>query len=166
MAGFSPPLGAQEVIETAIVEQKDEKARAASVGLFRQERPTQLAAHRSHSSHSSHSSHRSSSGGGGYYPSPLYSPPPPPPPPPLRRSVAPVPFFSVPSVVTPSDDGFVDIVKRVQTGLKAFGYYVGELDGQVGPETRGALTRLQTDFTLKITGTITPEVLKALSIEM
>ena len=56
-------------------------------------------------------------------------------------------------------------MKRVQSGLKAYGYYTGGIDGQVGPETRAALLRLQSDFGLKQTGTITPEVLKALSIE-
>jgi His-Xaa-Ser repeat protein HxsA len=160
IAGFSSAGGAQEASETVVtVESKEQKGRTAALSLFRQERPIQLASHSSHRSHSSHSSHRSSSGGG-YYPAPLYSPPPPPPPP--RRAA---PLFSVPNIVVSPEDGFIAVVKRVQTGLKAYGYYSGEVDGEVGAETRAALNRLQTDFSLKVTGTITPEVLKALNIK-
>ena len=74
-------------------------------------------------------------------------------------------FFSTPSLAPLAEDGFVAIVRRVQTGLKAFGYYAGAIDGQVGAETRAALMKMQSDYSLKETGTITPEVLRALSID-
>lgn len=53
---------------------------------------------------------------------------------------------------------------QVQKALLAFGYFNGEITGTVGPQTRDALTRLQTDYKLKATGTITPETLDALRI--
>ena len=164
MAGFGAPIAAQESGSGATaVSESEERGKSAATALFRADKPIQLAQHRSHSSHSSHSSHRSSSGSGGYYPpAPVYSPPPPPPPPPRSR---PNTLFNRPSIEIGSQDGFEAVVKRVQSGLKAYGYYTGERDGQVGPETRAALLRLQSDFGLKQTGTITPEVLKALSIE-
>ncbi len=48
--------------------------------------------------------------------------------------------------------------------MLAFGYYSGPVNGIVGAETRDALTRLQTDYGLKATGTITPQTLNALRI--
>ena len=164
MAGFGAPVAAQENGgEATVVGEREERGKSAAVSLFRADRPIQLAGHSSHRSHSSHSSHRSSSGGGGYYPpARVYSPPPPPPPPPRAR---PNSFFSTPSLAPLAEDGFVAIVRRVQTGLKAFGYYAGAIDGQVGAETRVALMKMQSDYSLKETGTITPEVLRALSID-
>ena len=169
LAGFGSPVAAQEVeLQYANLRKDDDTNNASAISLFRQDRPVHLAGHSSHRSHSSHSSHRSSSGGsgrGGYYP--VYSPPPPPPPPP--RSRIPSNFFSVPDGAAPKasnyQDGFTQIAKRVQTGLKSFGYYSGEIDGFVGHGTREGLIKLQTDYSLKITGTITPEVLRALQIE-
>tara|TARA_R110002074_G_scaffold219781_4_gene390501 strand:- start:1525 stop:1686 length:162 start_codon:yes stop_codon:yes gene_type:complete len=49
-------------------------------------------------------------------------------------------------------------------GLKSYGYYTGAIDGIAGKGTRGALRQFQTDFNLKVTGTITPEVLDAFKI--
>jgi peptidoglycan hydrolase-like protein with peptidoglycan-binding domain len=46
----------------------------------------------------------------------------------------------------------------------AYGYYEGTIDGTVGPKMKDALRRFQTDFNLKVTGTITPEVLDALKV--
>jgi His-Xaa-Ser repeat protein HxsA len=169
VAGFSTPSVAQEFLSTqTTLESKDEKTQQAAVSLFRQESRILLAGHSSHRSHSSHSSHRSSSGGGYYSPAPLYSPPPPPPPPLPARSRFQVPntFLSTPSVSEPDAGPFIAIVKKVQLGLKSFGYYQGAIDGDVGSDTRAALTKLQNDYNLKVTGTITPEVLKALSVSL
>jgi peptidoglycan hydrolase-like protein with peptidoglycan-binding domain len=55
-------------------------------------------------------------------------------------------------------------VRRVQLGPLAYGYYDGAIDGAVGPKMKDALRRFQTDFNLKVTGTITPEVLDALKV--
>lgn len=132
--------------------------------VFRQDHIYILAGHRSHSSHRSHGSHRSGSGGG-YSPAPVYTPP-------VTRNRNSTP----PSAVLPSSpataaktlpghtDKFKDIVRRVQMGLMAYGYYHGTIDGVVGPETKAALIRMQTDFRLNVTGTVTPEVLDALRI--
>ena len=165
-AGFSLPSPAQaasaDADQAPVAE--NQKAQSSAVPLFRQESPILLAGHGSHRSHSSHSSHRSSSGGGVYYPpTTVYSPPPPPPPPPPPR---PSRFLETPSPDVVVESGYTQIVMRVQSGLKAYGYYTGNIDGQVGPETRAAITRFQTDFSLSVTGTITPEVLRALSIKV
>lgn len=59
---------------------------------------------------------------------------------------------------------FTSIVKRVQLGLLAYGYYNGPIDGAVGDGTRQAIRRMQANFKLNVTGTVTPEVLDALRI--
>lgn len=53
----------------------------------------------------------------------------------------------------------------MQFAMLAFGYYNGELNGVMGPEMRAGLQRMQGDYGLKVTGTITPETLTALRIE-
>lgn len=53
---------------------------------------------------------------------------------------------------------------QVQTALTAYGYYSGLIDGKVGPSCKTALVAMQTDYQLKVTGTITPEVLNAFGI--
>lgn len=53
---------------------------------------------------------------------------------------------------------------QVQTALTAYGYYSGLIDGQVGQGCKTALVAMQTDYNLKVTGTITPEVLNAFGI--
>ncbi|MBY5530123.1 His-Xaa-Ser repeat protein HxsA [Rhizobium leguminosarum bv. viciae] len=143
-----------------------------------------LAGHRSHSSHSSHSSHRSS-GGGGYLPSttyssPSYSEPSPPPPPrytaptysPPAALIAPTPAPppAAPQQMAPAktlpgnSNKFRRIVIQVQSGLTAYGYYAGALTGVVDEDTRAALSQMQKDNNLKITGTVTTEVLNAFGI--
>lgn len=103
---------------------------------------------------------------------PSYSPPPPPPPPARRNpsdSTAPQSVLprssTAPEPLSKRDEKFTEIVKRVQAGLYAYGYYTGTLDGVVGPETRAAITKFQTDHSLSVTGTVTPEVLDALGIQ-
>ncbi len=48
--------------------------------------------------------------------------------------------------------------------MVAFGFFKGEINGVVDGGTREALTKLQSDYRLKATGTITPETLDALRI--
>ena len=52
----------------------------------------------------------------------------------------------------------------MQLALYAYGYYTGQIDGIVGSGTRAALSKMQSDYGLKVTGTVTPEVLDALVI--
>jgi hypothetical protein len=114
-----------------------------------------LAAHSSHSSHASHSSHRSSTGGGFFLPRatpPVYQPP--------VYTPPPVPLIPLPG----NSNKFAAIVKQVQTALSAYGYYSGAIDGVVGVNTRVSIGRLQQDYGLKVTGTVTPELLNALRI--
>ena len=133
--------------------------------IFKLEHKYNLAAHRSHSSHGSHGSHRSSSGGGYSTPrAPVV-------PPPSRnfRSTPPQSILPSPPAATKVLPGnsakFKSIVMQVQTGLYAFGYYTGAIDGQFGPELRAALTKFQKLWSMNVTGTITPEVLNALGIK-
>lgn len=112
-----------------------------------------------HRSHQSHSSHRSSSSGSKRS-VPTYTPPP------RSNSTPPasiLPDSSSSSRTTTSED-FTRIAKRVQQGLKAYGYYNGEVDGMVGTDTKAALSKFQADYDIKVTGTITPDVLEALGI--
>lgn len=67
-------------------------------------------------------------------------------------------------VLPGNSDKFLEIAKQVQLGLYSWGYYTGEIDGIVGPATRLALSSMQADWSLNVTGTITPEVLDALKI--
>lgn len=138
-----------------------------------------LAGHRSHSSHSSHSSHRSGSGGGYLpsttYSSPSYDPAPAPAPlyttptytaPAVQNTTPSVPKAVAPTKVLPGNSAkFKQIVILVQSGLTAYGYYAGSLTGVVDGDTRAALSQMQKDNNLKVTGTITTEVLTAFGIE-
>ena len=72
---------------------------------------------------------------------------------------------SVPLKVLPGNSGkFKQIVMLVQSGLTAYGYYGVPLTGAVDEDTRAALKQMQQDNNLKVTGTITSEVLTAFGI--
>jgi len=66
----------------------------------------------------------------------------------------------------PTQNRFVNNVKNVQLALQAFGYYSGTIDGVVSAQTGKAITALQTDYGLRVTGTVTPELFAALGIEV
>ncbi len=131
--------------------------------IFKLDHLYTLAGHRSHSSHSSqssHSSHRSSTGGYSFNPppapsepAPLYSAPSTPAP--SYQAPAPAPLKTLPG----NAYKFKEIVQEVEFALLAFGYYTGEIDGEMSPALRSGLQRMQTDYGLKVTGTITPETL-------
>ena len=53
---------------------------------------------------------------------------------------------------------------QVQLAMNAFGYYQGTIDGIIGPKSRIALASMQKDFNLRVTGTVTPELLNVLGI--
>lgn len=59
---------------------------------------------------------------------------------------------------------FKKVVCRVQLALTARDYYSGPIDCVVGPQLRNAIRRLQSDFSMALTGTITPEVLDRLMV--
>lgn len=63
-----------------------------------------------------------------------------------------------------NSDKFASIVRQVQTALLAYGYYSGQLDGVVDAEMRLAIEKYQSDAGLKVTGTITPQLLDTLRI--
>jgi His-Xaa-Ser repeat protein HxsA len=160
-AGFAP---LKEVPATVPHEDDAGQNRASLFDLFRLQHRYTLAAHRSHSSHSSHRSHRSSSGGGYFVP--RQSPPAPsrnfdstPP-----STILPSPPSVAPKTLPGNSGKFTAIVRQVQMGLYAYGYYTGAIDGIAGPGTKAALAKFQGDYGLKVTGTVTPEVLDALGI--
>lgn len=123
-----------------------------------------LAAHRSHSSHSSHRSHRSSSTGS--YSTTRPSTPVQP------RSNSTSPRTVLPSLpnaqpaapLPGNSEKFKQIAMRVQLALISYGYYNGAVDGIIGSQSKAAISKFQNDFNLKVTGTITPEVLNAFGI--
>ncbi|GGE48099.1 MULTISPECIES: His-Xaa-Ser repeat protein HxsA [Rhodobacterales] len=163
-AGYLPQ-GAQAVVAPPRLDYDDD-ASASLFQILRGEHKYTLAGHRSHSSHGSHGSHGShrssssggySSGGSSYRPSK-----------PSSNSTPPsyvMPRASqAPKTLPGNSTAFTEIVRRVQTALYAYGYYTGAIDGIVGTGTKTALSKFQKDWNLKITGTITPEVLDALNI--
>ncbi len=50
----------------------------------------------------------------------------------------------------------------VQEALARRGYYTGQVDGVIGPQTRSAIREFQRDNGLAVTGRITPELLETL----
>ena len=175
-AGLLP----QQAVAVPTADMKpDDTGKTSLFQAFKLQHLYTLAAHRSHSSHASHSSHRSSSGGTVYRapvytaPTPTYTPPRPAPAPvyspPASDSTSPASILpSSPDaalkILPGSSEKFLEIAKKVQLGLYSWGFYVGEIDGIVGPETRAAISMLQSHWGLTVTGTITPEVLDALKI--
>jgi hypothetical protein len=55
-------------------------------------------------------------------------------------------------------------VADVQDQLTRAGYYHGQIDGVLGPETRHALVRYQSDKGLRVTGSLTPETQQSLGL--
>jgi hypothetical protein len=56
------------------------------------------------------------------------------------------------------------IVAAAQERLAREGYYRGEIDGVVGPETRRAVARYQGNHGLRVNGNLTPDTLAALGL--
>jgi murein L,D-transpeptidase YcbB/YkuD len=44
--------------------------------------------------------------------------------------------------------------KDIQTALKNAGYYIGDIDGKIGPKTREAIMEFQKDHGLKVDGVV------------
>lgn len=165
-AGF--PSGASEAAVPNLT--RTDSDQTPMFDVFRQTHKYTLAGHSSHASHGSHSSHRSSSSGGYTAPrvtnpTPLYTPqtnrnttstPP--------TSILPSPPAAAAKVLPGNSAIFQRIAIQVQTALKAYGYYNGAIDGIIGAGSKSALSRFQADYGLKVTGTITPEVLDAFGI--
>ncbi|MEP6822292.1 MAG: peptidoglycan-binding domain-containing protein [Chthoniobacterales bacterium] len=53
-------------------------------------------------------------------------------------------------------------VAAAQAALRRLGYYCGEVDGVFGAETSDAITRLQKNYTLRVTGNLNVAVRRAL----
>jgi hypothetical protein len=67
-------------------------------------------------------------------------------------------------------EGEEDLVKQhayvgaVQHELRRFGYYCGQIDGIFSPEVSDAIARLQKNYSMRVTGTITVPVRRALHL--
>jgi hypothetical protein len=61
-----------------------------------------------------------------------------------------------------NDQGTDSTVSGAQTQLARQGYYRGEIDGIVGPATRRAIMRYQSDRGLRVTGRLNEDTLRAL----
>jgi peptidoglycan hydrolase-like protein with peptidoglycan-binding domain len=55
-------------------------------------------------------------------------------------------------------------VAAAQERLSRDGFYTGQIDGVLGPETRHALVRFQTKHGLRISGELSTETLDALGL--
>lgn len=53
-------------------------------------------------------------------------------------------------------------VGALQTALRRLGYYCGEVDGIFGPDVSEAIARLQKNYSMRVTGTLTTPVRRAL----
>ncbi|TFF19865.1 hypothetical protein E3C22_19565 [Jiella endophytica] len=82
-----------------------------------------------------------------------------------NSSILPSSSSVAPKVLPGNSEKFKKIVMQVQTALYTYGYYTSSIDGVVGPNTRVALSKMQSDYGLKVTGTVTPEVLDALGVQ-
>ena len=56
------------------------------------------------------------------------------------------------------------VIVNVQTELQDEGYYTGELDGQLGPQTRDALGAYQTDHDLEVTSAVDEPTVESLGL--
>jgi hypothetical protein len=63
-----------------------------------------------------------------------------------------------------ADQSTSSIVAAAQERLAREGYYRGEIDGVVGPETRRAVARYQSNHGLRVDGNLTPDTLGALGL--
>ena len=64
-----------------------------------------------------------------------------------------------------SDQSAAVQVADVQDVLSKAGYYHGQIDGVLGPETRHALLRYQSDKGLEPSGTLTNETMRSLGLQ-
>lgn len=174
--GFLPAKAAMAIPPSGFYPPQDDTKRSL-FDVFRLDHQYWLAAHRSHSSHRSHRSHTSHRSSSGSYslPKSYYNPSPAPQPkyvtPPPGEPLVLIPetgqYEPLPQkqkILPGNSNKFQLITKQVQLALFAYGYYKGEVDGVVGPGTKEALTKMQADYGLKVTGTITPQTLDALKI--
>src|SRR5438067_3420401 len=63
-----------------------------------------------------------------------------------------------------ADQSTNSIVAAAQKRLAREGYYRGQIDGVVGPETRRAIARYQSNHGLRVNGNLTPDTLGALGL--
>ena len=125
------------------------------------------AAHVSHRSHSSHRSHRSSGGGSTVTPSPPVQTVPVPAPPTTTLPATPEVQPRQPSTIPKATSQDLSMmVVRVQAALMRRGYYNGDIDGLLAPQTRSAITAFQKDQGLGQTGRMDLDTLSKLGISI
>ena len=77
-----------------------------------------------------------------------------------------LPPIALPSAPRPTVKELCGMTLRVQAALMRLGYFNGDIDGLLGPETRAALTAYQTARGLKETGRMDLETLTKLGISI
>ena len=65
----------------------------------------------------------------------------------------------------PAPGGAKQLVARVQQALTDLGYYNGPITGTVGGPTKKAIADFEGVFGLKVSGRITPELLRLLRVD-
>lgn len=191
-ASLANNSSADSAIETSVdVQFKQDQGVQAVV--LNQAIPLQLASHRSHSSHRSHrshSSHRSSSGGGYRSPEPVYTAPQPAYTTPSTRQATPSATPKQESKDTSTNQepktqpgslavkeiskinsstqqqkyDLETVIARIQLALTFEGYYKGNVDGIMGPETRKAIVSYRKAKGLSENSLIDADLLNSLSI--
>ena len=127
-----------------------------------------LAAHGSHASHGSHGSHGShqSHSNTGHSSHGSHSSSSQPTVPKANNSTPPSSILpQTPLELKGSMSVFQKLTLRVQAVLFAYGYYNGALDGIIGNNTKTAIINYQKNNGLKITGTLSDELIKSLQIK-
>ena len=56
------------------------------------------------------------------------------------------------------------VIVNVQTELQDQGYYTGDVDGQLGPQTRDALAAYQSDHNLEVTSAVDEPTVESLGL--
>ena len=73
----------------------------------------------------------------------------------MQQVVHPAPFYATRIAAADAGQPATPVkatIRSVQTALKELGFYSGSLDGIVGPETKGAITRFEHAARLPVTG--------------
>ena len=73
-------------------------------------------------------------------------------------------YYEPAPVVVGREVGGGDVVADVQASLARKGYYIGGVDGAMGPRTRGAIRAWQADCGLAVTGTLNAATLRSLGL--
>ena len=81
----------------------------------------------------------------------------------ISASVADTPAAMQEGIILPPQGPYKPTNEEIQTALKNAGYYMGAIDGKVGPQTKKAITDFQAANNLKVDGKVGPQTWGILS---